>query len=73
MKYVIDTIAKRVEEKRRAVRSRKVGDSPSGPVFDTEYEKIGWWITLDGVSFLIGNDEPEIRTGDKIRITIEKL
>ncbi len=43
---------------------------------DAEFQEntAGWYITLDGsLSLYIGEEEPKLRAGDRVKVTVEKV
>jgi hypothetical protein len=59
----------RVEEKKMVVSGRKNADGTS----DLVMQSGGWWVTFGNLAFHVGDVEPAFKTGDKCRITIERI
>jgi hypothetical protein len=58
-----------IEEKRRAVRARKIGDE-----IDVEYENLGWFVGIEkfAASISVGDARPPWEPGQRITMTIEE-
>ena len=72
MKYSFFTTVKKVFKHEAVVRV----DKPApGEQSKTHTENRGWFILLDGSSesLGIGSTEPKLRSGDKVKVTIEKV
>lgn len=66
LEYSPTTVTK-VENKRRALRARK----SQGDEIEVEYEDLGWYVEIEGHSFYVGREKPEVNVGQKAKITLE--
>ena len=69
MNYIIHSTVVSVTSEERVARGHMVNGEP---VFDRE--KLGWFLLLLGSheKLFLGWEKPELKTGDKVRITIAK-
>jgi hypothetical protein len=67
-KLVWNTVVDEVTEREMVVCGRKDASGNSVLVV----ESAGWYIRMGNVSFCVGPDEPSIKKGDLIRVTLEK-
>ena len=70
------TTVKKVEEKRRALRSRKTGNKlPDGrDEFEVEYEQVGYGMALENhMEWLIFPDPLPFLVGDRVEVIIRKI
>jgi hypothetical protein len=70
--YIIETHVLSVTHEHRTVRTVK-GTKPDEWV--TEREDMGWYVRFEGSyeRMYFGPIEPDVRVGDPVRITIERL
>ena len=69
-KYVAMDRVARVEEK---VAKRWVSGSGEHAVFADDTQ--GWWLTFEScpASMYLGAEEPHLKAGDRVRLTVERL
>jgi len=73
VKYTIAATAKNVEQKQRVVRGYIVDRGLATQHAEFDYETLGWWLTIGDVSFYLGENEPDISSGNRVKVTIERL
>jgi len=71
VRYVInDARAIRVEKRTRSIYVSGIGK-------DAEFfnQDLGWWLLITGSheAIYLGEEQPDIKEGDKIKITLEKV
>lgn len=75
VRYVIRTHVVNIERKRMALKSVPNGkvDEKGNAKYDIEYEDLGWFVTFDGSheAMSIGKDDPLLKKGQLVTITIE--
>jgi hypothetical protein len=70
VRYVFVDHVFKVEEKQFNVGGKKLVNGEA----ELFVQSGGWWLTLCNLmSIHIGNDQPTLKVGDKVRITIEKI
>lgn len=74
MRYLYPAKVKKVEQRRELLRARKTGkklDDGKDEV-NTEYEDLGWFVTLNiGISLSLGDAKPDLQIGDDVRLVLE--
>jgi len=70
-RYVIAAVAKNVVRKQRMACGHVVDRGLPTQRAQLDHEDLGWWITIGDVGFYLGNEEPDIKSGDAIRVIIE--
>lgn len=68
-KYVFIDMVQKVEEKEFTVGGRKMLDGKTELI----YQSAGWHLWIGNVSICVGDIKPDIKAGDKIRMTIERI
>lgn len=60
----------KVERKSSAVRAHKEGDE-----IKVERQDLGWFVLLEGSreSWAVGFDEPDLKVGQRVQVTIEAI
>lgn len=70
-RYVIsDARAIRIEKRSRQIYVSGIGKDA---IFHTQ--DLGWWLLITGSheAIFLGEEQPDIQEGDKIRITLERV
>lgn len=70
VRFVINTTVKRLENIEKQIRSFMQDNNTI-----TERENLGWFVQFEGSweSLSLGKEKPGWATGDKIKITMEKI
>jgi hypothetical protein len=70
VRYVFTDRVVKVEEKQFTVGGRRTADGKA----ELFMESAGWHVTFGTMmSFYVGDIEPALQAGDKVRISIEKI
>ena len=69
-RFIIPTKVKKLEQRSRAVRVRRL-PGQEDPVVDRE--DLGWFLVVEGgqASFFLGLERPDLKEGEAINVIIE--
>jgi hypothetical protein len=70
LRYTIPTRVRSVDRITRLSSARKVGEDVLAV-----HDDLGWYVLLEGSHehLYLGHEEPELRAGDLVRVTIERV
>ena len=73
MRYVLFMIVDAVEHKQTAVSGYVRNRGQPDQEMVVERADFGWFITFGKTAWSVGDEKPELKAGDRVRITIEKI